>query len=422
MSSEDVGSPGGAAAPATRPRFWWVRWVLLAVVLVILAVEVVLIWPELKGAWFRIGEIQWHWVAACLVAAMLSMDSFAQVQRALLRSAGLRVTQWKSLSVILAANSLSQTMPGGQVLAPAFTYRETRKWGATPVIASWQVVMSGLLAGIGLAVLGFGGALLAGAKTSPFSVVFSVAGFLAVAVVLQYLASHPESLKSTGIRVLGWVNQLRNKPEDHGTERLFETLEQLRAVQLTKRDTSVAFGWSLFNWVADVACLMFACWAVDAHPSISGLMVAYAAGKAVGSAIPLLPGGIGVVDAVLVPALTSAGMPAADAITAVLIYRLISYVIVSAIGWVVIGIMFRNRIKRDDTFIDEVERDAEALERAAEEPSPSAPDGSTRPDPPPPDRTDSRATDTSPVGEPDEPFPGDSGRTSDTDPPSDPVR
>ena len=346
-------------------------------------------------------SIKWHWVLACTVAAMLSMDSFAQVQRALLRSAGVPVTQWKSLSVILAANSLSQTMPGGQVLAPAFTYRETRKWGATPVVASWQVVMSGLLAGVGLAVLGFGGAMLAGAKTSPFSVVFSVTGFIAVAVVLQYLASHPESLKSTGIRVLGWINQIRNKPDDHGTDKLFETLEQLRAVQLTKRDTSIAFGWSLFNWVADVACLMFACWAVDAHPSISGLMVAYAAGKAVGTAVPLLPGGIGVVDAVLVPALTSAGMPAADAITAVLIYRIISYVFVAAVGWVVIAFMFRNRIRRDDTFIDEVERDlAEA--QGAESRNVESSDAGT--------------------GHPPDPSPAEHGRGQDTDPPPDPVR
>ncbi|MBY4574980.1 hypothetical protein ACN94_15540 [Gordonia paraffinivorans] len=405
--SEDVGSPGQKAVrPASRPRFWWVRWILLAVVLVILGVEVVLIWPELKKAWLRIGDIKWHWVLACTVAAMLSMDSFAQVQRALLRSAGVPVTQWKSLSVILAANSLSQTMPGGQVLAPAFTYRETRKWGATPVVASWQVVMSGLLAGVGLAVLGFGGAMLAGAKTSPFSVVFSVTGFIAVAVVLQYLASHPESLKSTGIRVLGWINQIRNKPDDHGTDKLFETLEQLRAVQLTKRDTSIAFGWSLFNWVADVACLMFACWAVDAHPSISGLMVAYAAGKAVGTAVPLLPGGIGVVDAVLVPALTSAGMPAADAITAVLIYRIISYVFVAAVGWVVIAFMFRNRIRRDDTFIDEVEHDlAEsqgAESQGAEARNVESSDAGT--------------------GHPPDPSPAEHGRGQDTDPPPDPVR
>ncbi len=330
-----------------RHRFWWLRWVLLAVVVAILAVEAVLIWPKLEEAWTRIGELQWGWIAACIVASMLSMDSFAQVQRALLRSAGVLVRQWKSLAVVLAANSVSQTLPGGQVLAPAFTYRQTRKWGATPVVASWQVVMSGLLAGVGLAVLGLGGAIMAGAKTSPFSVLFSVVGFVAVAIVVQYLATHPESLQSGGTRMLGWFNQLRNKPVGEGVEKLVETLEQLRAVQLNKRDGSIAFGWSLFNWVADVACLAFACWSIGAHPSIAGLMVAYAAGKAVGSAVPLLPGGIGVVDAVLVPALTSAGMPATDAITAVLIYRLISYVLVAVVGWIVIMLMFRRTIKSD---------------------------------------------------------------------------
>ncbi len=390
MSSEGAAP---RSAPA-RPRFWWVRWTLLGIIVAVLAVEVYLIWPRLEETWWRIDELKWQWIMACIVAALLSMDSFAQVQRALLRSAGVKVRQWQSLSLILAANSVSQTMPGGQVLAPAFTYRETRKWGATPVVASWQVVMSGLLAGVGLAVLGLGGAVLAGAKTSPFSVVFSIVGFIAVALILQYLASHPESLQSTGIRVLGWINQVRSKPDDHGVDKLIETLEQLRAVQLTKRDTSVAFGWSLFNWVADVGCLMFACWAVGAHPSISGLMVAYAAGKAVGTAVPLLPGGIGVVDAVLVPALTSSGMPLADAVTAVLVYRMISYVLIAAIGWVVVGFMFRNRIKTGETLEEEITRDevAEGIDQPPQ-PGPGPVEPPNPPDPPDPPKSTDRTND-----------------------------
>ncbi|MCF3938085.1 lysylphosphatidylglycerol synthase transmembrane domain-containing protein [Gordonia tangerina] len=356
MSSE--GPATGSVS--MRSRFWWLRWVLLAIVVVILAVEVVLISPSLEEAWRRIGDLDWVWIVASIVAALLSMDSYAQVQRALLRSGGVKVGQWQSLSVILASNAVSQTMPGGPVLSPAFVYRETRKWGATPVVASWQVVMSGLLAGVGLAVLGFGGALLAGAKTSPFSVFFSVVGFIAVAVVFQYLASHPESLQSTLLRVMDWINQVRSKPAGNGHDRIMETLEQLRAVQLSKRDLGVSFGWSMFNWVADVACLAFACWAVGAHPSIAGLMVAYAAGKAVGTAVPLLPGGIGVVDAVLVPALTSAGMPAADAITAVLVYRVISYILIAAIGWVVVLFMFRGTFRTGETLEEELDRDLDS--------------------------------------------------------------
>ncbi|GAA2061602.1 YbhN family protein [Williamsia deligens] len=329
------------------------RWVALAAVVVVLTVEVVLVWPKLTEAWRSMGSLHWWWVVACIVASGFSMDSFAQVQRALLRSAGVRVSQLRSLAVVLAANSVSQTMPGGNVLAPAFTYRQTRKWGASPVVASWQVVMSGLLMGVGLAVLGIGGALLAGAKTSPFSVIFSVGGFLAFGIVAQYIASHPEIMKSVGTRVLYALNNMRDKDHEHGVARWHEIVDQLRAVQLTGKDTSIAFGWSLVNWVADVACLAFACYAVGGEPGIAGLAVAYAAGKAVGTAFPLLPGGLGVVDAVLVPALTSAGMGAGEAVTAVLVYRLISYLLVALVGWVVIAVMFRQALADTDAEIEE---------------------------------------------------------------------
>ena len=111
----------------------------------------------------------------------------------------------------------------------------------------------------------------------------------------------------------------------------------------------MAFGWSLFNWIADVACLAFA---------------AYAAARAVGS-IPLMPGGLLVVEAVLVPGLVSSGMTLAAAISAMLIYRLVSWIFIWAIGWVVFFFMFRTETDVDpDAGLDEVDqceavRDAE---------------------------------------------------------------
>jgi uncharacterized protein (TIRG00374 family) len=189
---------------------------------------------------------------------------------------------------------------------------------------------------------------------------------VAFALVAQYIARHPESIEGIGVSILHWINHLRNKAADHGILRWHEILVQLRAVQLKPKDTSIAFGWSLFNWVADVACLAFACYAVGGQPSISGLMVAYAASKAVGTAIPLLPGGLGVVDGVLVPALTSAGMGAAESVTAVLVYRMISYLLVSLIGWVVILCMFRGTYRTDsDAEVIEKEVDEQILDNTA---------------------------------------------------------
>ncbi len=328
---------------------------MLVTIVAVLAVEGYLVRDQFATAWDRVGEVHWGWLTACFAASMASFDSFARVQRALFRSANVLVSQWRSLSVVLAANSLSQTMPGGQVLAPAFTYRETRRWGANPVVASWQVVMSGLLAGVGLATLGIGGAVLAGARTNPYSTIFSILGFVAFVAVLQYLASHPATVHSWGSRLLTWYNEFRNRRVDAGQERLSRLIDQLGAVQLTRRDAAVAFGWSLFNWIADVICLMFACWAIGAHPSIAGMAVAYAASKAVGTAIPLLPGGLGVVDAAMVAALVPAGMTTGDAVVAVILYRLVSWVLVSVIGWIVIMVMFRSRIRTEVGEPDEFE-------------------------------------------------------------------
>ena len=334
------GTRPGPTEPTARGKYWWLRWVLIAVAIVVLAVELALVRDQLAKAWKSLYSANWWWVLAAVVAAIASMHSFAQIQRTLLRSAGVHVRQWRSEAAFYAGNALSTTMPGGPVLSATFIYRQQRRWGASPVVASWQLVMSGVLQIIGLALLGLGGAFLLGASKNPLSLIFSLGGFLAIVLLAQAVATRPELIDGIGARVLSWVNSVRGKPADTGLTRWRETLSQLESVQLGRRDLGVAFSWSLFNWIADVGCLLFACYATGGHPSIAGVTVAYAAARAVGS-IPLMPGGLLVVEAVLVPGLVSSGMSLASAISAMLIYRLVSWIFIAAIGWVVFFFMFR---------------------------------------------------------------------------------
>lgn len=328
----------GALTPNSRRKLKWIVGVLLVVVL---TVEVILIWPELSSSVRDLGDLKWLWVAAAIVASMAEMSSFARVQRALLSAAGVRVTQRQSLSVALAANSMSVTLPGGPVLATTFTYRRMRVWGAPPVVATWQLVMAGVLQAAGLALLGLIGALLVGATSNPFSLIFSIGALVLIVVLIQYAASNPGSLDSIGLIVLRGVNRMRKKPDRSGAGAWKKIVDQIGAVQLDRPHAARAFGWSLFNWLCDGACLMFAAYAVGGHPSIAGIAVAYAAGTAASRAIPLLPAGLGVMDAVLVPALTASGMSGAEALSAVVVYRLISFVLVAVVGWVVFALRYR---------------------------------------------------------------------------------
>ena len=346
MSQDAPASDARSGEGQSRGKYWWLRWAIVGIALVVLIVEIVLVWDQLALAWRSLYTAKWYWVLAAIGAALASMHSFAQIQRTLLKSAGVRVKQWRSEAAFYAGNAVSTTLPGGPVLSATFIYRQERLWGASPVVASWQLVMGGVLQVTGLALLGLSGAFLLGAKNNPFSLIFTLGGFVALILLAQAVASRPELIDGIGVKVLSWVNSVRGKPQDTGLDKWRESLSQLESVSLSRRELGVAFSWSLFNLVTLVACLAFAAYAAGGHPSLPGLTVAFAASRAVGS-IPLMPGGLLVVEAVLVPGLVTSGMSLPSAISAMLIYRLVSWILLAIIGWILFFFLFRGESQID---------------------------------------------------------------------------
>ena len=346
MSQDAPASDARSGEGQSRGKYWWLRWAIVGIALVVLIVEIVLVWDQLALAWRSLYTAKWYWVLAAIGAALASMHSFAQIQRTLLKSAGVRVKQWRSEAAFYAGNAVSTTLPGGPVLSATFIYRQERLWGASPVVASWQLVMGGVLQVVGLGLLGLGGAFLLGAKNNPFSLIFTLGGFVALILLAQAVASRPELIDGIGVKVLSWANSVRGKPQDTGLDKWRESLSQLESVSLSRRELGVAFSWSLFNLVTLVACLAFAAYAAGGHPSLPGLTVAFAASRAVGS-IPLMPGGLLVVEAVLVPGLVTSGMSLPSAISAMLIYRLVSWILLAIIGWILFFFLFRGESQID---------------------------------------------------------------------------
>lgn len=329
-----------AETSRARGRYWWLKWVLGIALIALLIAEGAYLWPRLREAWRVLTEIHWGWVAACVAAQLISLSGYASVQQRLLNAAGVVAGHLKNLSVIYASTAMALTLPAGQVFSTAFTYKQTRKWGATPVVASWQLAMCGVIAAATLALLGATGAAAFGTKVSPVTLTISIVGMAALFLALRYIAQNPGSIERIGHRVLALYNRSRNNPTGRGMHRWSEILKQLDSVELSRTDSVIAFGWSAIHRVADVACLGFACWAVGAEPSFAGLLIAFTAAKAVGS-IPLLPGGLGYVDTALITALTIAGASGPQAIAAWLVYRLVSFIMVAVAGWIVFLITFR---------------------------------------------------------------------------------
>jgi uncharacterized protein (TIRG00374 family) len=57
--------------------------------------------------------------------------------------------------------------------------------------------------------------------------------------------------------------------------------------------------------------------------------------------IGLTPGGLGIIEVALSAALVAAGLKGHHALASVLVYRLISFWLVMAAGWVVLGVLTR---------------------------------------------------------------------------------
>jgi uncharacterized membrane protein YbhN (UPF0104 family) len=142
-------------------------------------------------------------------------------------------------------------------------------------------------------------------------------GLAVIAGVIAVLLSVPK----TRVKLIGliWPHLRRAWP------RLLDAVSQPARL-------AVSTGANLLLTLAYLVAFIAALRSVGAHPAILPAAVVYLAGNAVGTAAPT-PGGLGGVEAVLAAGLTAMGVPAAQAISGVLVFRIATFWLPIAGGW-----------------------------------------------------------------------------------------
>jgi uncharacterized protein (TIRG00374 family) len=293
------------------------------------------------SSWRALEHVEWPFALLALVCEAASFVSLWELDRI-----ALRTRAWFPVAAAqLSGNVAGRILPGGGATATAFSVSMLRRAGIDTGEATAAFGTSTLLqisTTLALPILALP-AILAGA---PVSHNLATAAYLGIAVLAALLALaavaflFDEPLELAG-RAAQWLlnHTVRRRHPVSGLPREFlADRDFIRSTVGERwRPATVA---AACNTGFDYLALLCALRAVGASPRPSLVVLAYVSAELL-ALIPFTPGGLGFVEAGLVGTLTVAGVPAHDALTATLLYRLVAYWLPLPVGGIAYVLFWR---------------------------------------------------------------------------------
>jgi uncharacterized protein (TIRG00374 family) len=340
------------APAAVRSRRKWLRSVLS--VAVSLAIVVGVFWyflpqfTSMSKVADQISAMTSGEVAILALAAIWNLATYVFVMVAV--APGL--THRQAFVATESSTSVANTLPGGGAIGIALTYSMFSTWGFSRSRTSVALVVAGLwnnFVKLGMPVLAL--SLLALQGTPTFGRVFAASiGFGALLVALLCLTAllrSEESARRLGLTAAAVANRLLRilkRPPVHGWELAtmkFRSRTQLLVHARWLRITVTTLVSHLSLFLVLLLCLRFVGVTSSQVTWIEALAV-FSFARLI-TAIPITPGGLGVVEVALITGLAAAGGARADVAAAVLLFRGLTYVVPIPLGLATYLFYKRNR-------------------------------------------------------------------------------
>lgn len=316
------------------------HWLLLAAALTYLAWRAPAIVGQFSRASGHVEHMRWEWIGVAALCGIGGLIAYGEVNRQLLLVGGARLSMTTVQGINFAQNAVSATVPVvGNTGSLGYAVDQLRRRGVDTIVAAWSVLMTGLVTSVTLLVLGAVG--LAWAGRIPWAAAIVMSAVLIVGVTGSWLL-----LTHTEVLHRGRHRLSRRK---HGTARLSRVLpatwadrtdsalhrlaDQIASLRPSGPQWAVLIGVAVLSWVLDFLTLVASAAATDSRARTTVLVVGFLLVQ--GSiALQVLPGGAGLAEAGLIGVLLGAGVGPAAAVATALIYRVISWLGLSAVGWV----------------------------------------------------------------------------------------
>jgi uncharacterized membrane protein YbhN (UPF0104 family) len=271
----------------------------------------------------RSADVRWMVTALGLsaltyAAAAWSLSGFVSVRLSFLRT----------VLVQLAGSFVTLVTPAA-VGGAALNIRYLQRRKVPPPVAAASVGVSQVVALVLHLSLLVVFVAITGARTHalrpPTWAYFVLAGLVAVVLAVLAVPAGRRLLRARLAPALGQV-----------LPRLLEILQQPRKL-------AAGIGGALLLTACYILCLTASVLAFGGSIAITSVAVVYLTGSALGSAVPT-PGGLGAVEAALSAGLTATGLPGATAVSAVLLFRTVTFWLPVPIGWAAFNYLQRKQV------------------------------------------------------------------------------
>jgi putative heme transporter len=293
---------------------------------------------QLVASWHQLGHVSLGWAGAAVAAEATSLWAFAFLQSRVLRLSGTRIPLPALYLLTLANDAIANTVPGEPAVSSAYRYRYYRRRGASGASAGWTIFTILIAQAIGMSLLLLVGVLVAlSASTSLAGAGVAVLGLVIVVGAGAVLVRRDLVLRLAGALVRG-CRRVTGFPRGSIGARIEATLARMREIPLTATSTAAVVGIALAVWGCDFLCLACSFLAVRGSIPWDGVLVAYGAAQVAGS-LPVVPGGLGIVEGSLAVILMAYGAGRVIALSAVIVFRLVSFWLAIAVGWMSVGMI-----------------------------------------------------------------------------------
>jgi uncharacterized protein (TIRG00374 family) len=326
-------APESAAQPTTARKRGLRRFVPAPVlhigrILIIALIVEYLIVPQIAGtrdALKTLTRVDPAWLLLGVALECMSVAAYAQLMRTVLpRESDPGFS--RVLRIQLTTSAVSHCVPGGSVAGSSLGYRLLNNSGVRRADVGFALATVGLGSAVVLNVI-FWIALVVSIPVWGISPLYLTAAIIGAILVgafigLVILFSRGEKLADGVIRRI--TRRLPRVDEDAVHELFVRLGTRVATLRRQRKVLVLAVLWATANWILDAASLYVFVGAFGHWVNPDGLLVAYGLAYVL-AAIPLTPGGLGVVEATLTLSLVGFDTTRAIATLGVVAYRLVNF-------------------------------------------------------------------------------------------------